>query len=126
MSRCSSNAGAALLHASGASACAQQAFTIPASCKACSAVSAWAHVIFQADASYPLATGTGHIRFWSMARTFTGLKLQGSIGKFGNEELSDVSGYTDLPDGKVECRMTLPGISCSIMLHMRKPAGQRI
>ena len=45
--------------------------------------------------------GTGHIRFWSMARTFTGLKLQGSIGKFGNEELSDVSGYTHLPDGKV-------------------------
>lgn len=45
--------------------------------------------------------GTGHIRFWSMARTFTGLKLQGNIGKFGNEELSDVSGYADLPDGKV-------------------------
>ena len=36
-----------------------------------------------------------------MARTFTGLKLQGNIGKFGNEELSDVSGYTHLPDGKV-------------------------
>ena len=36
-----------------------------------------------------------------MARTFTGLKLQGNIGKFGNEELSDVSGYADLPDGKV-------------------------
>lgn len=36
-----------------------------------------------------------------MARTFTGLKLQGSIGKFGNQELSDVSGYTQLPDGKV-------------------------
>lgn len=44
--------------------------------------------------------GTGHIRFWSMARTFTGLKLQGSIGKFGNQELSDVSGFTSLPDGK--------------------------
>ena len=40
-----------------------------------------------------------------MARTFTGLKLQGSIGKFGNEELSDVSGYTDLPDGKVDFAM---------------------
>lgn len=49
--------------------------------------------------------GTGHIRFWSMARTFTGLKLQGSIGKFGNEELSDVSGYADLPDGKVDPRV---------------------
>lgn len=52
-----------------------------------------------------------------MARTFTGLKLQGSIGKFGNEELSDVSGYTDLPDGKVECCMILPGINRSITVH---------
>lgn len=52
-----------------------------------------------------------------MARTFTGLKLQGSIGKFGNEELSDVSGYADLPDGKVECSMTLPCINCSITLY---------
>ena len=50
---------------------------------------------------YMRIAGTGHIRFWSMARTFTGLKLQGSIGKFGNEELSDVTGYADLPDGKV-------------------------
>ncbi|KAL3160144.1 hypothetical protein ABBQ32_010913 [Trebouxia sp. C0010 RCD-2024] len=50
-----------------------------------------------------VTSGTGHIRFWSMARTFTGLKLQGNIGKFGNEELSDVSGYADLPDGKVLC-----------------------
>ena len=43
-----------------------------------------------------------------MARTFTGLKLQGSIGKFGNEELSDVSGYTQLPDGKVGIARTTP------------------
>jgi hypothetical protein len=28
-------------------------------------------------------SGTGHIRFWKMASTFTGLKLQGDIGKFG-------------------------------------------
>ena len=32
--------------------------------------------------------GTGHIRFWKMARTFTGLKLQGDIGKFGKIECS--------------------------------------
>lgn len=56
-----------------------------------------------------LFAGTGHIRFWSMARTFTGLKLQGSIGKFGNEELSDVSGYTQMPDGKVSlCSQSRP------------------
>jgi hypothetical protein len=26
--------------------------------------------------------GAGHIRFWKMASTFTGLKLQGQIGEF--------------------------------------------
>jgi WD40 repeat protein len=45
--------------------------------------------------------GVGHIRFWEMARTFTGLKLQGEIGKFGNIEISDTSGYAMFPDGKV-------------------------
>jgi hypothetical protein len=28
-------------------------------------------------------SGTGHIRFWKIAETFTGLKLQGDIAKFG-------------------------------------------
>ena len=36
-----------------------------------------------------------------MARTFTGLKLQGDIGKFGKIELSDVVDFAELPDGKV-------------------------
>jgi hypothetical protein len=51
-----------------------------------------------------------------MATTFTGLKLQGYLGKFGRTELSDISGkgcghngcyddvvaaYVELPDGKV-------------------------
>ena len=45
--------------------------------------------------------GTGHLRFWKMAETFTGLKLQGDIGRFGNEDLSDIAGYAELPDGKV-------------------------
>ena len=46
-------------------------------------------------------SGMGHIRFWKMAATFTGLKLQGDIGKFGRTELTDISGYMELPDGKV-------------------------
>lgn len=36
-----------------------------------------------------------------MALTFTGLKLQGEIAKYGVLELSDVYGYHELPDGKV-------------------------
>ena len=46
-------------------------------------------------------SGTGHIRFWKMADTFTGLKLQGEIGKFGAIELSDISSFVELKDGKV-------------------------
>jgi WD40 repeat protein len=45
--------------------------------------------------------GQGHIRFWQMANTFTGLKLQGQIGKFGRTELSDIAGFVEFPDGKV-------------------------
>lgn len=36
-----------------------------------------------------------------MADTFTGLKLQGQLGKFGRTEISDIEGYVELPDGKV-------------------------
>ena len=47
------------------------------------------------------SSGVGHVRFWEMAKTFTGLKLQGEIGKFGNIEISDIAGYAMFPDGKV-------------------------
>eukprot|EP00955_Chlamydomonas_euryale_P072828 361535-Chlamydomonas_euryale.AAC.1 len=36
-----------------------------------------------------------------MAETFTGLKLQGALGKFGAVELSDVEAFVEMPDGKV-------------------------
>jgi WD40 repeat protein len=48
-----------------------------------------------------ITSGTGHIRFWRMARTFTGLKLQGLIGKFGQVELTDIAAYVELPSGIV-------------------------
>lgn len=46
-------------------------------------------------------SGSGHIKFWKMSNTFTGLKLQGEIAKFGKLELSDVAAFYELPDGKV-------------------------
>ena len=46
-------------------------------------------------------SGMGHIRFWKMAATFTGLKLQGDIGKFGKFDLSDVSAFAECEDGKI-------------------------
>ena len=36
-----------------------------------------------------------------MSFTFTGLKLQGHLGKFGKKEISDIAGYRELPSGKV-------------------------
>lgn len=59
-------------------------------------------VTFAAENDGWLTTsGSGHIRFWKMASTFTGMKLQGDIGKFGRSEISDIGGYVELPDGKV-------------------------
>ena len=56
-------------------------------------------------------SGMGHIKFWRMANTFTGLKLQGSVGKFGLSELSDINAFIQLPDGKV-----LSGTESGILL----------
>ncbi|KDO35721.1 hypothetical protein SPRG_18870 [Saprolegnia parasitica CBS 223.65] len=53
------------------------------------------------DNGFLTTSGTGHVRFWKMASTFTGLKLQGDIGKFGKSELSDIEAFCVLPDKKV-------------------------
>lgn len=50
-----------------------------------------------------ITSGIGHIKFWEMANTFTGLKLQGELGKFGQIDLSDISAFVEFPDGKVLC-----------------------
>ncbi|XP_035523590.1 cilia- and flagella-associated protein 44-like [Morone saxatilis] len=47
------------------------------------------------------SSGSGHIKFWKMAGTFTGLKLQGLMGHFGKTAATDIEGYVELPDGKV-------------------------
>ena len=36
-----------------------------------------------------------------MALAFTGLKLQGALGRFGKTAVTDITGYVELPDGKV-------------------------
>ncbi|XP_038658265.1 cilia- and flagella-associated protein 44 [Scyliorhinus canicula] len=59
-------------------------------------------VTFSPENDEQLTTsGTGHIRFWKMVETFTGLKLQGELGRFGRTALTDIDGYVELPDGKV-------------------------
>nr|XP_056714145.1 cilia- and flagella-associated protein 44 [Euleptes europaea] len=59
-------------------------------------------VTFSPENEEQLTTsGSGHIKFWKMALTFTGLKLQGALGRFGKTALTDIEGYVELPDGKV-------------------------
>ena len=53
------------------------------------------------DENFLVSCGMAHIKFWKIAETFTGLKLKGEIGKFGQIELSDISAVVVLEDGKV-------------------------
>ncbi|KAL7754355.1 hypothetical protein RI367_000336 [Sorochytrium milnesiophthora] len=70
------------------------------------------NVAFSPTSDTALTTsGMGHIKFWKMSATFTGLKLQGMVGKFGASELSDIAAFTELPDGK-----TLSTTETGIML----------
>ncbi|XP_047346729.1 cilia- and flagella-associated protein 44 isoform X2 [Vespa velutina] len=48
-----------------------------------------------------ISCGSGHIKFWRMAQTFTGLKLKGGSGRFGRTEISDIIGAYQMPDKKV-------------------------
>ncbi|KAF0754182.1 cilia- and flagella-associated protein 44, partial [Aphis craccivora] len=48
-----------------------------------------------------VTAGSGHLKFWKMAKTFTGLKLQGQLGRFGKTEVSNVIGIFSMPDEKV-------------------------
>jgi WD40 repeat protein len=90
-------------------------------------------VAFSGDSDGVLTTsGTGHIKFWNIASTFTGLKLQGYLGKFGGTELSDISSFVQFPDGKVlssseSGRMILWDggmIKCEISVKGKKPCHE--
>jgi len=49
---------------------------------------------------YLVTSGMEHIKFWKISETFTGLKLKGEIGRFGQTEISDIIGVYIMPDGK--------------------------
>jgi len=49
-----------------------------------------------------VTAGSGHLKFWKMAKTFTGLKLLGQLGRFVKTEISDVIGIFSMPDEKVK------------------------
>ncbi|XP_019696509.1 uncharacterized protein LOC105182290 [Harpegnathos saltator] len=57
--------------------------------------------ISASSSEYLVTSGSGHIKFWKISNTFTGLKLKGEIGRFGQTEISDIIGVYIMPDGKV-------------------------
>ena len=48
-----------------------------------------------------ITSGAGHIRFWHVADTFTGLKLKGLTGKFGAVSITDIDCFDEMTDGRV-------------------------
>lgn len=60
------------------------------------------NVVFSSTMPGHMTTcGSGHVKCWKMADTFTGLKLQGELGRFGKTEISDIVGVYPMPDEKV-------------------------
>lgn len=53
------------------------------------------------DSNLICTVGMAHIKFWKLAETFTGLKLQGEIGKFGAIEITDIYQGVILQDENV-------------------------
>ncbi|XP_015431042.1 PREDICTED: uncharacterized protein LOC107187452 [Dufourea novaeangliae] len=47
------------------------------------------------------SSGSGHIKFWKVSKTFTGLKLKGQTGKFGKTEISDIIAIHPMPNETV-------------------------
>ena len=53
------------------------------------------------DCSIITTAGKGHVRFWKIAETFTGLKLQGKFGKFKKEDVCNVESLLYLQNGTI-------------------------
>lgn len=49
------------------------------------------------ETGHILTHGAGHVQFWQKVKTFTGWKLQGTLGKFNGEPLSNITGAVELP-----------------------------
>lgn len=46
-----------------------------------------------------ITCGIGHIKFWKICETFTGIKLVGEHGRFGKTEICDIAGAFSMPLG---------------------------
>jgi WD40 repeat protein len=60
------------------------------------------HVAFSPYNNNVITTsGKGHLKCWKMADTFTGSKLQGSFGKFGKIEVSDIQHFIYIDSSQI-------------------------
>lgn len=77
-----------------------------------------------------LTSGVGHVRFWKMASTFTGLKLEGAIAKFGTVPISDIASYFELRNSKVvtgtEMGTVLVWDDALVKCQLKRPGGPEI
>ncbi|XP_046388185.1 cilia- and flagella-associated protein 44 [Ischnura elegans] len=48
-----------------------------------------------------ISTGYGHIKFWKIAQTFTGLKLEGELGIFDKTPATEIIAILPMPNGMV-------------------------
>lgn len=48
-----------------------------------------------------VSAGIGHIKFWSICQTVTGLKLKCDRGRFEKRDVSDILAIYSMPDGRV-------------------------
>lgn len=53
------------------------------------------------NADQLVSAGIGHIKFWSICKTFTGLKLKCDRGRFEKRDVSDILAFYSMPDGRV-------------------------
>lgn len=62
--------------------------------------------------------GTGHLKSWAIAHSFTGLKLPGSLAKFGAFPLADILSLAHLPTNAAD-KTILTGTEFSSLLLWR-------
>lgn len=58
-------------------------------------------VLFSEISGQLTSCGIGHINFWKVCETFTGLKLEGQLGRFGRTEICDILAALAMPGGTV-------------------------
>ena len=57
------------------------------------------------DSSLVTTSGDGHINFWKIVYTGSGVKIDMTRGMFNNKPVSNIESFVQLGDGKVRFRL---------------------